>query len=68
MRKSLPCRLTLQVAKMEQYRIGPETVRLRHRAFAVDDAEALFALNSNPDVMRWTSEAPLTSLDAESWC
>lgn len=49
---------------MEQYRTGPETVRLRHRAFTVDDVEAFFALNGNPEVMRWTGEPPLTSLEA----
>lgn len=49
---------------MEHYRIGPETNRLQHRAFTVDDAEAYFALNSDPDVMRFTGEPLLTSLEA----
>lgn len=49
---------------MEQYRTGPETKRLAHRAFAVSDAEAFFTLNSNPDVMRFTGEPLLPSLDA----
>lgn len=49
---------------MEQYRTGPETARLQHRAFTVDDAEAFFVLNSNHDVMRFTGEPLLTSLAA----
>ncbi len=49
---------------MRIYRIGPETHRLFHRAFTVDDAEAVFALNSNPEVMRFTAEPLLPSLDA----
>jgi RimJ/RimL family protein N-acetyltransferase len=49
---------------MQQYRTGPETARLRHRAFTVEDAEALFALNGNPEVMRYTGEPLLTFLDA----
>ena len=47
---------------MEHYYTGPETNRLQHRAFTVDDAEAFFALNSNPDVMRFTGEPLLSSL------
>jgi len=43
---------------------GPESPRLTHRAFTVDDAEAFFALNSNPDVMRFTGEAPMLTLEA----
>ena len=49
---------------MEQFRIGPETARLQHRAFTMDDAEVFFALNSNRDVMRFTGESRLTSLAA----
>lgn len=45
------------------YRTGPETKRLVHRAWTVDDAEAFFALNSNPDVMRFTGESMLRSVD-----
>ncbi len=49
---------------MLSYRTGPETERLRHRAFTVDDAEAFFALNSHEEVMRFTGEARLASLEA----
>ena len=49
---------------MECYLTGPETNRLVHRAFTVADAEAFFAINSNPDVMRFTGEPLLLSLDA----
>ncbi len=49
---------------MRRYRTGPETERLEHRALTVDDAEAFFALNSDPDVMRFTGEPLLPSLDA----
>ena len=49
---------------IESYRTGPETERLEHRAFRVEDAAAFFALNSNPDVMRFTGEPLLPSLDA----
>lgn len=48
---------------MEHYRTGPETKRLQHRAFTLDDAEAFFALNSNPDIMRFTGEPMLSSVD-----
>ena len=48
---------------MESYLIGPVTERLRHRALTVDDAEAFFTLNSHPDVMRYTHEPLLKSLD-----
>lgn len=47
-----------------RYRIGPETSRLQHRAFTIDDADVFFSLNSNPDVMRWTGEPPPASLEA----
>ncbi len=49
---------------MKNYRIGPETNRLEHRALVVDDAKALFELNSHPDVMRFTGEPPLISVAA----
>lgn len=44
--------------------MGPETDRLVHRAMTVDDAEAFFALNRHPEVMRYTGEAPLESAEA----
>ena len=49
---------------MQQFRVGPETQRLTHREFFVEDAGSVFALNSNPDVMRFTGESLLGSLDA----
>lgn len=49
---------------MECYLTGPETKRLVHRAFTVYDVEVFFALNSSPDVMRFTGEPLLPSLDA----
>ena len=48
---------------MNIYRIGPQTQRLDHRALTVDDAEAFFALNSHPEVMRYTGEPPLQSVE-----
>ncbi|MEM7228119.1 MAG: GNAT family N-acetyltransferase [Planctomycetota bacterium] len=48
---------------MASYRTGPETDRLVHRAFTLDDCEAFFRLNSHPEVMRFTGEPPLRSLD-----
>lgn len=48
---------------MDDHRTGPETRRLRHRAFTLDDAEVVFALNSNPEVMQYTGERLLRSLD-----
>lgn len=47
---------------MNAFTIGPETERLKHRAFTVDDASDFFALNGNPDVMQLTGEPILTSL------
>lgn len=41
------------------YRTGPETDRLRMRAFEVKDAEAFAQLNSDPDVIRYTGEPPV---------
>lgn len=49
---------------MKSYTTGPETARLEHRAFTLDDASEFFALNGNPDVMQLTGEPVLTSLDA----
>ncbi len=51
---------------MKSYTNGPETTRLKHRAFTVDDASEFFALNGNPEVMQLTGEPVLTSLDAAS--
>lgn len=48
---------------MEAYTVGPTTQDLDHRAMALQDAEAFFALNSNAEVMRHTGEPPLVSLD-----
>lgn len=47
-------------------RIGPQTPRLEHRALTVDDAEALFALNSQPEVMRYTHEPLMKSVEEAS--
>lgn len=49
---------------MKQHTIGPSTARLDHRAMREEDAEAFFALNSHPEVMRWTGEPPMESLEA----
>jgi ribosomal-protein-alanine N-acetyltransferase len=49
---------------MRIYEDGPETLRLTHRAFTAADAEALFALNSNPEVMRYTGEPRAESVEA----
>lgn len=40
-----------------------ETDRLWLREFVPDDAEAFFALNSDPEVMRYTGDACLTSVE-----
>jgi RimJ/RimL family protein N-acetyltransferase len=48
----------------QRYAIGSETRRLHHRACKVDDAEVFFALNSNEDVMRFTGEPLLASMEA----
>lgn len=48
---------------MKPHLTGPTTKRLLHRAITPDDAEAFFALNSNPDVMRYTGEPPLESVE-----
>ena len=49
---------------MKTYRTGPETRRLTHRAFTLEDAEVFYLLNSDPDVMRLTGEPPLLSLES----
>lgn len=41
---------------------GPDTERLVLRAATVGDADALYAMNSDPEVMRYTGEATPTSL------
>lgn len=43
---------------------GPETERLILRAATADDAEAMYALNTNPEVMRYTGEPMPESVDA----
>ncbi len=45
------------------YLIGPDTERMTHRVFTTADAESAFALNSDPYVMRYTGDTPLTSVD-----
>ncbi len=47
---------------MNTYRVGPQTQHLDHRAMTLDDAQAFFALNSNPQVMRHTGEPMLQSI------
>lgn len=49
---------------MRMYTEGPETPRLAHRAFQTGDADSLFALNSHPEVMRYTGEPPAESVEA----
>lgn len=53
---------------MDDHRTGPETDRLQHRAFSIDDAEVFFALNGNPEVMRYTGEPMLKSRDEAKQC
>jgi ribosomal-protein-alanine N-acetyltransferase len=48
---------------MNRYKTGPQTARLEHRAFTLDDAASFFALNSHPDVIRFTGEPPLESIE-----
>lgn len=43
------------------YLNGPQTERLILRAFTPDDAATFFLLNSDPEVLRYTGEAPLES-------
>src|SRR5687768_8000055 len=40
-----------------------ETPRLRLREFSLDDASALFGLNNDPEVLRYTGDAPFASED-----
>jgi len=47
---------------MNTYRSGPETERIEHRAFTLNDCEAFYRLNSHPEVMRFTGEPPISSL------
>lgn len=42
---------------------GPATERLTHRKFIADDAETFFRLNSHPEVMRYTCESMLESVE-----
>lgn len=48
---------------MKDFRTGPVTERLVHRAMTVEDAAALHALNSDPEVMRYTGEPPMGSVE-----
>lgn len=48
---------------MNTYRAGPETERIVHRAFTLADSDAFYRLNSCPEVMRFTGEPPLKSLE-----
>ncbi len=48
---------------MQCYRTGPETERVAHRAFTVDDCEAFYRLNSHPEVMRYTGEPAIGSVE-----
>ncbi|MEM7165553.1 MAG: GNAT family N-acetyltransferase [Planctomycetota bacterium] len=45
------------------HRTGPETARLRLRAFEPKDAEAFYRLNSDPAVMQHTGEPPCESIE-----
>ena len=47
---------------MQPHVTGPTTPRLTHRAMVPADAESFYALNSNPDVMRYTGEPPIESV------
>ena len=48
---------------MKTYRTGPNTERVEHRAFTLGDSEVFLRLNSHPEVMRFTGEPPLSSLE-----
>lgn len=48
---------------MPSHEQGPITERLVLRALTVDDTSDFFALNSNPEVMKYTGEPLLKSLD-----
>jgi ribosomal-protein-alanine N-acetyltransferase len=41
-----------------------ETERLKLRSFILEDTEAMYELNSDPEVMRWTGDVPFESVDA----
>jgi ribosomal-protein-alanine N-acetyltransferase len=41
-----------------------ETERLILRPFTLDDAEAMYAMGSHPDVIRYAGNVPLASVDA----
>lgn len=41
-----------------------ETERLRFRESGPDDAEAMFALNSDPEVVQYTGDGPFESIEA----
>ncbi len=45
------------------HRKGPVTDRLILRAMTPDDAEAFYRLNSHPEVMRYTGEPPIASVE-----
>lgn len=47
---------------MQPHRTGPTTPRLIHRAMTTADAEAFYALNSHPEVIRYTGEPPIESI------
>ncbi len=49
---------------MVEHRQGPETARLRLRALTPEEAADFYALNSHPQVLRYTGEPPLESLEA----
>ena len=44
-----------------------EAPRVRLRGFRADDVQAVFAIYSDPRVMRWWSHAPLRTLDDAAW-
>ena len=48
---------------MKSYRIGPETDRLILRALDEGDAEGFHELMSDPEVMQFTGEDPLHSIE-----
>ena len=48
---------------VKQFINGPETQRLKHRAFAIRDADVFYQLNSDPVVMRYTGESLISSVE-----
>ena len=48
---------------MKVYRVGPETERMRLRAPEIEEADAFYRLNRDPQVTRYTGEPALASLD-----